>query len=91
VSFLILPLNTSDKSVVNVISTIIPFDDLESQHIQETLAWIKSGAQIFRLQKPDIPPKALEEYANLKLELVKQGFEPKANNAKVSQFNLGDL
>lgn len=34
-------------------------------------------------------PEALEEYAALKLELVKQGFEPKANNAKVSQFNLG--
>lgn len=34
-------------------------------------------------------PEALEEYAALKLELVKQGFEPKTNNAKVSQFNLG--
>lgn len=34
-------------------------------------------------------PKALEEYAALKLELVKQEFEPKTNNEKVSQFNLG--
>lgn len=53
---------TSEKSVIDVISTIIPFDDLESQHIQETLSWIRSGAQIFRLQKPDIPPKHLVSY-----------------------------
>ncbi|MBX9787034.1 MAG: GrpB family protein [Alphaproteobacteria bacterium] len=29
-------------------------------------------------------PKTLEEYANLKSELVKQAFEPKTNNEKVS-------
>ena len=33
-------------------------------------------------------PEAFEEYANLKLELMKRGFGPKASNAKVSQFNL---
>ncbi|MBY0272785.1 MAG: NUDIX hydrolase [Alphaproteobacteria bacterium] len=52
----------SEKSIVDIISTIIPFDDLESQHIQKTLAWISSGAQIFRLKKPDIPPKHLVSY-----------------------------
>ncbi|MBX9620844.1 MAG: NUDIX hydrolase [Alphaproteobacteria bacterium] len=53
---------TSEQNVVDVISTIIPFDDLESQQILETLTWIRSGAQIFRLQKPDIPPKHLVSY-----------------------------
>ena len=51
------------RSVIEeVISTLIPFDNIESQHIQETLAWIKSGSPIFRLQKPDIPPKHLVSY-----------------------------
>lgn len=53
---------TSEQSIVDLISTIIPFDDLESQNIQETLTWIKNGAQIFRLQKPDVPPKHLVCY-----------------------------
>ena len=57
------PLKVSaEQNVAAIISGIIPFDDIESQHIQETLAWIHSGAPIFRLQKPDIPPKHLVSY-----------------------------
>ncbi len=48
--------------IEGIISSLIPFDDLERHHIQETLTWIQSGAQIFRLQKPDIPPKHLVSY-----------------------------
>lgn len=51
-----------EQDIIDVISAIIPFDDLESQHIQETLAWIQSGDQIFRLQKPATPLKHLVSY-----------------------------
>ena len=48
--------------IIKIIRDIVPFDDLEHQHIEETLKWIKSGVPIFRLQKPDIPPKHLASY-----------------------------
>ncbi len=44
------------------IAKIRPFDALENQHIAETLAWIDSGAEIFRIEKPDVPPKHLITY-----------------------------
>lgn len=50
------------STIEESISTILPFDDIERAHIQDTLSWIRSGAQIFRLQKPDIPPKHLVSY-----------------------------
>ena len=51
------------RSIIEkIILTLIPFDNIEYQHIQETLGWIRSGAPIFRLQKPDIPPKHLVSY-----------------------------
>ena len=57
------PLKVSpEQNVAEIISGIIPFDYVESQHIEETLAWIQSGSPIFRLQKPDIPPKHLVSY-----------------------------
>lgn len=59
-----LPLER-DASVLNIekiVGQIHPFDDIEADHIHETLAWIRSGAPIFRLQKPDIPPKHLVSY-----------------------------
>ena len=48
--------------VYKTLLTLIPFDDLEQNQIQETLKWIESGAPIFRLQKPDIPPQHLVSY-----------------------------
>lgn len=48
--------------VRSLVERIMPFDDLEAQHIDETLAWIGSGAPIFRLQKPATPPEHLVCY-----------------------------
>lgn len=48
--------------IEGIVSSITPFDDIERHHIHETLTWIQSGVQIFRLQKPDIPPKHLVSY-----------------------------
>ncbi len=53
---------TPRNRVEEIIREIVPFDDLESQHIQDTLTWIQSGAPIFRIQKPDIPPQHLVSY-----------------------------
>ena len=55
-----------DKSATDnihaITSAIKPFDKLEQQHVDETLMWIESGAQIFRIKKPDIPNKHLVSY-----------------------------
>ena len=44
------------------ISAIDPLDDVEAVHIASTLAWLDSGAEIYRIQKPDVPPKHLISY-----------------------------
>lgn len=49
-------------TIENIIKKIIPFDRVESEHIKETLDWIRSGAPLYRVQKPDIPPKHLVSY-----------------------------
>lgn len=43
-------------------AAVMPFDELEQTHIADTLAWIDSGAQLFRLQAPDVPKKHLVAY-----------------------------
>ncbi len=42
--------------------SITPYDDKEARQISETLAWILSGAELFRVRKPAIPPKHLISY-----------------------------
>jgi 8-oxo-dGTP pyrophosphatase MutT (NUDIX family) len=44
------------------IASIDPFDALENAHRTDALAWIDSGAQLFRTQKPATPPKHLVSY-----------------------------
>lgn len=44
------------------IKAIRSFDDLEAKHINDALSWIDSGADLFRVQKPDVPPKHLVSY-----------------------------
>ncbi len=41
---------------------IEPFDDLETDHQMATLSWIESGTDLFRVKKPDLPPKHLVAY-----------------------------
>jgi len=48
--------------VADLVRSIHPFDPLEADHLQQTLAWIASGAPLFRLQKPAIPPQHLVAY-----------------------------
>ncbi len=55
-----------EQSVVakisKIVASIAPIDLLEKNHIQDSLAWIQSGAPIFRIAKPDIPNKHLVAY-----------------------------
>ena len=48
--------------VKDIISGIVSFDALEREHIDDVMAWIGSGVEIFRMAKPDIPPKHLVSY-----------------------------
>ena len=44
------------------IESINPLDDLERAHQSEALAWVDSGASLFRIARPDVPPKHLVSY-----------------------------
>lgn len=48
--------------ILDLIKFIKPFDELEKEHIDDAVKWIQGGAEIFRIQKPDIPPKHLVSY-----------------------------
>lgn len=51
-----------NRIIEEIVLSIDPFDEVEQQHIHETLNWIHSGAPLFRLEKPAIPPKHLVSY-----------------------------
>ena len=53
--------NVRDK-ILDLVEGINPHDLLEKQHINDTVAWIKNGEQIFRITKPDNPNKHLVSY-----------------------------
>ncbi len=56
-------LNSNARWVVEqAVAGISELNDLEKKHIEDSLAWIRSGAPIFRVAKPDIPKKHLVSY-----------------------------
>lgn len=55
-------MNYISQHIRHLTCSIPAFDDLEKKHIDETLQWIQSGAQLFRIQKPDTPNKHLVSY-----------------------------
>lgn len=44
------------------VASIEPLDEIERAHVDDALAWIDSGAQLCRVQKPATPPKHLVSY-----------------------------
>ena len=40
-------------TIANLIVELTALDDLETQHKQETLSWINSSDEIFRISKPN--------------------------------------
>ena len=41
---------------------IHPLDSVETAHLEDAIAWVDSGAQLFRTGKPATPPKHLVSY-----------------------------
>src|SRR5262245_14182288 len=50
------------KEIITTISSIIPFDAIEREHLDFVKDWIASGAEIFRFAKPDKPNTHLVSY-----------------------------
>jgi 8-oxo-dGTP pyrophosphatase MutT (NUDIX family) len=44
------------------LEAIEPFDAIERDHLSDALAWIDSGAELFRLARPATPPRHLVSY-----------------------------
>lgn len=59
-----MTINTSAliSEIQQDISAITPFDSLEKAHIDDALAWSQRTSELFRIQKPDVPPKHLVSY-----------------------------
>jgi 8-oxo-dGTP diphosphatase len=59
-------LKLGDKTIrgnlVTLLSLITPVDCIEQEHLDDTFSWIQSSASLFRIQKPDVPPKHLVTY-----------------------------
>ena len=45
-----------------IIESISPFDNKEALQRQDAIDWVVSGAPLYRIQKPDVPPKHLVSY-----------------------------
>lgn len=50
------------QQIAAIVRAIQPHDTLEADHIRDTLAWIESGAPLYRIDKPATPPKHLVSY-----------------------------
>jgi 8-oxo-dGTP diphosphatase len=48
--------------IAATVAGIEPIDELEREHRDSTIEWIRSGAPIFRTRKPDVPPMHLVSY-----------------------------
>lgn len=53
---------TITQILVDIVQGISPVDQLEATHIQDVSSWIQSGAQVYRISKPDNPAKHLVSY-----------------------------
>src|SRR5436305_14277430 len=49
-------------TIATLVQNIRAHDALEQEHIDATLAWIASGAPLFRVEKPAVPPEHLVSY-----------------------------
>jgi 8-oxo-dGTP diphosphatase len=54
--------NPKRDEIIKIVAAIEPLDDLERDHRDSTIEWIRSGAEIFRTMKPDVPLKHLVSY-----------------------------
>ena len=50
------------SEIHRIVSSIIPYDNIEQEHIHFVLQWIDSGCEIFRTEKPATPNTHLVSY-----------------------------
>lgn len=55
-------MSSKREQLLKIVDTIQPGDELESEHIKDVVRWIKSGEPLYRISKPDNPPKHLVSY-----------------------------
>jgi 8-oxo-dGTP pyrophosphatase MutT (NUDIX family) len=53
------------QEISETLKQISPFDLKEKEHIEDALRWIASGAEIFKIKSPDVPPKHFVSYSLL--------------------------
>jgi ADP-ribose pyrophosphatase YjhB (NUDIX family) len=53
------------EAIAALVRAIAPHDELEREHITAAASWIHSGAPLFRVAKPDVPPQHLVAYFTL--------------------------
>ena len=49
-------------SLLELVAAIVPADDLEAAHREDTLAWLASTDDVYRRVKPATPPRHLVSY-----------------------------
>src|SRR5580700_10463024 len=54
--------NPMRDKIAEIVAAIDPLDELEREHRDSTIEWIRSGAPIFRTMKQDVPPIHLVSY-----------------------------
>lgn len=50
------------SAIAEDVDAITPHDEIEQEHRQDVSSWLRSGANPFRLKRPDIPLKHLVSY-----------------------------
>ncbi|MCP5505196.1 MAG: NUDIX hydrolase [Chlamydiales bacterium] len=50
------------SEIEDLIRSLVPFDSIETEHIEFVKKWISSGAPLFRTKKPDVPDTHLVSY-----------------------------
>ena len=53
------------NEIISLIQKVCPFDEIEKEHIKDTINWISSDTNIFRTRKPATPIKHLVCYTVL--------------------------
>lgn len=59
------------EEIANVIEAVVPFDEIEKGHKEDAISWINSGVEIFRIERPAMPPKHLISF-NILYDLKRQ-------------------
>jgi 8-oxo-dGTP pyrophosphatase MutT (NUDIX family) len=55
-------MNKTRTNLRAIVERVESFDEREAADIADVLAWLESGAEVYRRAKPDVPPKHLVSY-----------------------------